>query len=411
MRREQFGKVCDLFTTELPDRPSADQLRTPWVTAVAAIGAINEVGEPITESGGSKSATAKFPVIGERGGFAIIVSADDEGRLWGLYLAPLFEAQPPVPWLPPDYTNSAAFTESDLTVGNGPLALPGTLSVPAIAGPLPSVVLLPGSGPMDRDSTLRGGNKPLKDIAWGIASRGIAVLRFDKVTHTHPDLLVDDHDATLQVEYIEPAMAAIRLLREHPSVDPDRIFLLGHSEGATVAPRIAAIESDLAGLILLAGAASPPHHTLVRQCRYLASLHPDHDVETDPTVVEVTRQATLIDSPDFSATTPAADLPFQLPAIRWLEMRDYDPVATAARLRQPMLILQGGRDYQVTVADDLAGWRRGLGDRDDVTIQVHDADNHQFFSGSGPSTPGEYIPPQHVDPVVVTEIVTWILAR
>jgi hypothetical protein len=147
---------------------------------------------------------------------------------------------------------------------------------------------------------------------------------------------------------------------------------------------------------------------VVRQYRYLASLHPGYDVDTDPAVVEATRQAALIDSSDFSAATPAEDLPFHLPAARWLEMRDYDPVRTAARLRQPMLILQGGRDYQVTVADDLVGWRNGLGDHDNVTIRVHETCNHQFFVGSGPSTPLEYLPPQHVDPTVVTEIATWI---
>ena len=73
-----------------------------------------------------------------------------------------------------------------------------------------------------------------------------------------------------------------------------------------------------------------------------------------------------------------------------------------------MLILQGGRDYQVTVDDDLARWRAALADRPEVTIRVHDADNHLFFTGSGPSRPAEYERAQHVDPAVVTDIADWL---
>ncbi|CAN5197054.1 hypothetical protein BH11ACT6_BH11ACT6_54420 [soil metagenome] len=80
----------------------------------------------------------------------------------------------------------------------------------------------------------------------------------------------------------------------------------------------------------------------------------------------------------------------------------------AAQLDKPILIVQGGRDYQVTVADDLIGWQTGLADHPEVTIRIYDADNHLFFSGSGPSTPAEYAPAQHVDEAVVTDVAHWI---
>ena len=76
-----------------------------------------------------------------------------------------------------------------------------------------------------------------------------------------------------------------------------------------------------------------------------------------------------------------------------------------------MLILQGGRDYQVTVEDDLARWRSGLTDRPDVTIRVHDADNHLFFPGANQSAPADYDPPQHVDPAVIDDIARWLAPR
>ncbi|MGO4431230.1 alpha/beta hydrolase family protein, partial [Streptomyces sp. MCAF7] len=124
-------------------------------------------------------------------------------------------------------------------------------------------VLLGGGGPFDRDGT-SGPNKPLKDLAWGLASRGVAVLRFDKVTYAHPGEVADTSDFTMADEYVPYAIAAVRTLQHEPTVDPARIFVLGHSMGGKVAPRVAAAEPSVAGLVLLAGDAQPMHEAAVR---------------------------------------------------------------------------------------------------------------------------------------------------
>jgi dienelactone hydrolase len=268
-------------------------------------------------------------------------------------------------------------------------------------------VLLAGSGPLDRDETI-GRNKPFKDLAWGLATRGVAVLRFDKVTWAHGSEVAADRDFTMADEYVPDAVAAIRLLREHPAVDGDRVFVLGHSEGGTVAPRVAAAEPSVAGLVILAGGAQPLHRAAVRQIRYLASLDPATAAASQPAIEAITSQARMVDSPDLSPSTPASELPFGIPAPYWLDLRGYDPAVAAAALGKPLLILQGGRDYQSTVADDLAGWEAGLAHRPDVTIRVYGPDNHLFFPGSGPSTPAEYEPAQHMDAAVVADIASWL---
>jgi uncharacterized protein len=119
-------------------------------------------------------------------------------------------------------------------------------------------------------------------------------------------------------------------------------------------------------------------------------------------------RARRVDSPDLSASTPADELPFGVPAPYWLDLRGYDPVATAATLDRPILVLQGGRDYQVTVEDDLELWRSGLSSRSDVEVRVYPSDNHFFFLGHGPSTPAEYEPVQHLDGAVVDDIADWL---
>ena len=101
-------------------------------------------------------------------------------------------------------------------------------------------------------------------------------------------------------------------------------------------------------------------------------------------------------------------LPFHIPAAYWLYLRHYDPVSAAAALDKPILILQGGRDYQATVAEGLEGLRSGVQHRDDAVIRIYPDDNHFFFMGTGPSSPAEYEPAQHVDEAVVADVTRFI---
>ena len=127
-----------------------------------------------------------------------------------------------------------------------------------------------------------------------------------------------------------------------------------------------------------------------------------------PGIERLAEQARLVDSPKLSESTPSDQLPFGVPATYWLDLRPHTPVAVAASLDCPILFLQGGRDYQVTVDDDLERWKTGLAGRPNVTFRLYPADKHLLFPGSGPSTPAEYEPAQHVDPTVVTGLVKWL---
>ena len=176
-------------------------------------------------------------------------------------------------WTPPPGIDRDAFSETEHTLAAGTEAVPATLTLPHGNGPWPAVVLLAGSGPQDRDETV-GPNKPLKDLAWGLASRGIAVVRFDKITLAHPEHLATTAQITILDEYAPQARAATSTIAAQPGVDPRRIVLIGHSLGGTVAPRIATAMPGLAGVVLLAAGMQPLHRAIVRQLRYLASLDP-----------------------------------------------------------------------------------------------------------------------------------------
>ncbi|MFD6397084.1 alpha/beta hydrolase family protein [Nocardia sp. NPDC060249] len=312
-------------------------------------------------------------------------------------------------WQLPDYVNPEVFADREVTVGSGELAVAGVLSVPLAPGPHPAVVILAGGGGFDRDGTV-GPNRIYRDIAWGLASRGIAVLRFDKVTLTHADAVAATAGFTVRDEYLPHALAAVEILRATAGVDAQRIHVVGHSMGGRMAPRVADAAGEVAGIITMAGDTAPMWWAVVRVLRHLAEVDPVA-VAALPSVETAIEQAKRVDSPELSLETPAEDLPFGQSAAYWLDLRAYDPVAVAATLDIPMLILQGERDYQVTVEDDLAQWRAGLAGRANVDIRTYPADDHLFFPGDSPSMPADYARARHVDGEVVADIAQWITAH
>ena len=408
IRDGRFAMVEALFAPPLRAVASAETLRIAWDAETSASGPIVSIGDPQLTPAGTGLIRASVPITGEHGAFAIAMSIDRSGILQGLRLQPLATTA----WTPPLYVKRGRFDEREVTLGSGPRAVSGALSLPRGRGPWPGVVLLSGGGPFDRDGTT-GSNKPLKDLAWGLASRGIAVVRFDKVTFTHGRhvdgrQVADDRDFTMTDEYVPHAVAAHRLLQQQPTVDARRIFVLGHSMGGKVAPRVAAAEPAVAGLIILAGDAQPMQHAAIRVARYIAALKGG---DSDAAVDSLSRQAAMIDSPELSPATPPRELLFGWSGAYWLDLRSYDPVAAAAALNVPMLILQGGRDYQVTVADDLSRWKAGLGDRSDVMFRVYEADNHLFFPEQVHRHRRSINRRITSNPAVIADIAEWLGAR
>jgi dienelactone hydrolase len=355
----------------------------------------------------------------------LLVTVDAEGHVAGLHLGePGPAASPPggpgdsgaTPAAPSPapaesaaaYVRPDAFTETEVTVGSAPWALPGTLSMPTGSGPFPALVLVAGSGPQDRDETI-GPNAPLRDLAWGLASNGIAVLRYDKRTKAHgAEMAAQVETVTVREEVTDDAIAAIDLLRTTPGVDPERVFLAGHSLGGYLAPRIAADASGrLAGIALLEANARPLQRLVEDQLAYLASDAGGADPSAQAMLAALPAQVALVESADLSPATPASRLPLGIPAAYWLDLRAYDPVATARALSIPLFITQGGRDYQVPPAE-LAAWRSGLGDRAGVTVREYPSLNHLLMAGTGPSRPAEYAQPGHVTPELVADLAAWV---
>lgn len=405
MTAGNFGKIEAQYDAPLAAHLQPGKLAYMWQSLTSQVGAYKSLVSSrfmILQGTQVVILTAAF----ERATLDIFVGFDAEGRIGGLRFAP---HAPEVPWTPPSYAKPAEVLQKTVVVSSSRWQLPGILSFPPGKGPFPAVVLVAGSGPQDLDETI-GPNKPFKDIAYGLASRGIAVLRYTKRTKQYGEKSSDDPAAfTVNEETVSDARAAVALLAAHPLIDPKRIYVLGHSLGAYLAPRIASGDVQVAGLILLAGNTRPLGEVIAEQVRYLAGAQNLPAAEAQRRIDAAEAAAREIARPDLKSTDLVDVVGAKIPGSYWLDLRGYHPAATAAKLAIPMLILQGERDYQVRMAD-FEGWKKALGRKKSARFLFYPALNHLFQTGTGPSTPAEYEKPGHVAEEVISDIAAWILS-
>ena len=267
-----------------------------WAQLVAQYGAFQSIGG-VTTTAQAPYTIAAVPTQFANSTVTLTVAVSSAGQVSGLHVAEVAPSASSPASSPAAYVNRAAFTEGSVTVGSAPWALPGTLSLPNGAGPFPAIVLVQGSGPNDRDETF-GPNKPFRDLAWGLASAGIAVLRYDKRTFVYSAQMAADTSITVRQETTDDAMAAVTLLRKTPKVDPARVFLVGHSLGAYLAPRIAAqVPGQLAGIAMLEAPSTPLVQLILIQEQYLASLHGSPSPQVEQQLASLNAKVALAESP------------------------------------------------------------------------------------------------------------------
>jgi dienelactone hydrolase len=314
---------------------------------------------------------------------SVVVVAAQTGEIRSL----LFK----LPVTEPSYAAHAKFRSEDVNVGS--YELPGTLTIPNGKGPFPAVVLIQGSGPNDRDETV-GANHPFADIAEGLSSRGIVVLRYDKRTYAVWN--IDPQKITVDVEVIQDGVAAVALLRARRDVAQDRIFVIGHSLGAMLAPEIAKKAWPVAGLVMLAPSGRKLPQLIVEQSRFLGQASPTQ-------LSEIEREAAEISAHKM----PATQTFLNAPASYYYDLDARDEVAIARSLDVPILILHGSRDYQV-IDEDIRDWQNGLKGDAKVQVDTLPSLNHFFMAGQGKPTPAEYYAPGHVDAAVIATIASFI---
>lgn len=289
--------------------------------------------------------------------------------------------------------------------------LPGAFIFPdpkgkAGKGPYPAVIFVHGSGPHDRDETI-GPNKPFRELATELAKRGIASFRYAKRTKMHGRTLAGKLQFTVDDETVDDAVAAAKLAAEQPEIDDEKVFVVGHSLGGYLMPRIgkkaAEADVDIAGFIGIAALSRSLWDSLEDQIAYLSQLEGGPNPDMFKPMLEDVKAIRKLDATNFKEDKLFLDVP----SAYWLDLKSYQPLTVAAGLDKPFLFLQGGRDYQVTSAD-LEGWKKGLKGNEQAMFRYYPTLNHLMQPGEGMATPDEYRERKSMLPTVFDDIASFI---
>jgi pimeloyl-ACP methyl ester carboxylesterase len=341
--------------------------------------------------------------------------------------------QHPKPPFPYD-TEEVAYENAE-----GKVKLAGTLSIPKGDGPFPAVVLITGSGPQDRDETLLG-HKPFLVLADDLTRRGIAVLRVDDrgVGGSSGSIL-----SSTSEDFAGDALAGVAFLKTHPKIDAAKIGLAGHSEGGLIAPIAAARRDDVAFIVLMAGTGLPGTDILRLQSRLIASAmgasekalaqqaalleatftvlaeESDND-KAEERLKEATRKllAGLTDEEKKSLDeqTDEESIGAQLTQMvtPWFRyFLTYDPRPTLAKVKCPVLAINGEKDLQVPPKENLAEIEKAIrsGGNARVTVVEMPGLNH-LFQHSETGAPSEYAKIEETfAPEALKVIGDWILEQ
>jgi uncharacterized protein len=309
----------------------------------------------------------------------------------------------PTPTPKPDYSApaDAPYIAQEVVVKTpAGHTLAGTLTLPKGASskqPVGAIVTITGSGPQDRDENIGlQGFRPFRQLADALGRRGIAVLRMDD---RGTGASGGTFKGSTSADFAEDVRAGLAYLRTRPEIRADRLAVLGHSEGAVIAPMVAEKEPALRGIVLLAGIAQPGRTALQFQLK--------NGIEHNANLTPEMRNSQIAEIPKRIDAMMAAD--------PWMKFFiTYDPAPTMRRVRTPVLILTGSRDQQA-VPEQVPLMEAAFkeGGNKDVTARVLPDLNHLFVQDSD-GFPGNYVklpPPVMMRTDAVDMIVDWLAQR
>ncbi len=403
INNEEYLKASEMSSEEMLSFLSDSKIKEFWTSLKSRYGKLQGFGEPIPQKSNENSIyLIKLYYSNDSLNARVVV--DSSEKIAGLLFVPFPRTYD---FTSPNYVDSTKFSERQVRFGIESWELPAILSVPNGSGKFPAVVLVHGSGPHDKDATI-GGHKVFRDIALGLASRGIAVLRYEKRTKWHANKIMRNYkNLTVYEETIQDAVAAAEFLKTQDNIDPDKIFVLGHSMGGYLMPRIAEKADWLAGVIIANSNARKLYELVPDQVEYIFKLDGELSSNQLEEIAKIREQIRLIEEGKIGDSTPRDSLVLGLPAKYLLDLRDYKPLDIIQQFDNLVLVLQCEKDYQVTNLEfDL--WKEALSQNPKATFHNFSNLNHLFVFTEGISKPIDYEGQGFVDEKVINFIVDWL---
>ncbi len=299
-------------------------------------------------------------------------------------------------------------TEEEFSFLSDNFLIHGTLTSPdfdedgQVLDTYPLVVLVHGFGPSDRDSSIFE-NKPFRDIAWGLAEAGIASYRYDKRTYLY-DGLENNPVFTVFDETINDAIVAANMAKELKNVNPNKVYILGASQGGYLLPRIASGFDSAAGYILLSSPFQNRKDYLKEQYEYLAMEDGEISLKEHTKINQLNSEIDKLTNPN---EIPQGESVLGFQKNYWIDLNRYDPVPGGNRITAPTLVLQGERDYQTTTKQYNL-WLNAFGEKENWTFKSYPDLNHFMMKGKGKSYSDEYRQKNYVDSQVIQDIANFI---
>ena len=407
------GEYEAVFDASAPDLQEAIVSADGYAAVMAQIGQLYGALEAITGSSMMETQgyyVASVVCIHANAEITYQVVLDADGLLKGLTLSDVKEKTAP------SAVDESMFTAEPVTLREGEAdATDGMLTLPKGEDPFPAVIMMQGSGPSDMNETAYG-IAVFRDLAEGLAAAGVASIRYDKYTYAHQDILAADLDLaasfTVNEEYILDARAALELLQNDPRIGD--IYLLGHSQGAMLGPRVmeALGVDNIAGAVLLAG--SPLHFWELQYHQNLAVI--STLAQGDQAIALEAIGEMAADAKTLRALSPEElkqTTLFGVPAYYQADEMSVDAAQTAIALGKPLFIAQGAKDWQVTPADGIEAWQEALSGSAFAAYKLYPDVNHMLvdMEGEPTGTTADYVAGSHVKQELIDDIAAWVLGR
>jgi dienelactone hydrolase len=402
LQEEEFDSCRQFMDASLANKISTDRIKEMWASMPRLLGEYNGYSA-ITSTKTDTTVTTLVRCQFEKTKMDLALTYNQAHKLIGLFFKP---AKSSTAHIEPSYCKNSNFYESRLSVKTGTYILPGTLCIPNNIDNPPVAILLAGSGPNDKDGSI-GPNKLLKDIATGLASQGIATFRYDKRTLTYgKELMEQPGKVGINEEVIDDALSAVAMIKNNPFFKKSKIIIIGHSLGAMCAPLIAKQSKDVKAIVLMAGNARPLEDLLFEQYTYLFSLD-SIDANEKQDLLKIESQIKRVKNESLLKIAKPEDLPLGLHPYYWQSLNAYNQTDVIQKIKQPVFLMQGERDYQVTMTD-FNLWKQVLHSNSKNKFTSYPTLNHLFMPGIGKSKPDEYEKPNNVDEQVIKDISAWI---
>ncbi|MEJ7779321.1 MAG: alpha/beta fold hydrolase [Daejeonella sp.] len=402
MDKGKFEEAHGFFDESVKGKLTADELKLFWLRLGNSLGTYESVDGAQNKSQGEYfQVTLNCVFTKGSQNFTFVFNKTE--KLMGFFVAPTINE---AAYVPPAYADTNIYREKEIAVKFQGGEMAGMLTTPKGASNYPVVILVHGSGPSDMDETV-GPNKPFKDLALGLAAKGIATIRYVKRTMVHPNLFTKTF--TVKEEVTDDALAAIALARTLPGVNKSQIYVLGHSLGGMLAPRIATMAPDLNGIIVAAAPARKLSDVIAEQNKYLYVSSGDTSaalkLQFQETANEIDRSRLM----KLGDIAPDSVI-LSAPASYWVDLNMYDQLASAKKLTKRIFVIQGENDFQVST-QDFNIWKNALSPNKNAAFKLYPDLNHLLSSQKQKGNGMQYRIPASVSPVLINDIAAWIKGK